>query len=176
MPTDETMGIGALARASRVGVETLRYYERIGLLVQPGRRKGAYRRYGSDAVIRLRFIRGATELGFSLAETRDLLALRAREGAPCRSVREKASAKLALIEQKLAELTDLRDAVAQLVRRCEGDKAVEDCTILAALGGEGFNRNRKGPTSWPQRRPRPLPAVPRASRASKPARSASKTA
>lgn len=178
MRTDETMGIGTLARTTGVGVETLRYYERIGLLAQPGRRKGAYRRYGNDAVARLRFIRGAADLGFSLAETRELLALRAREGAPCASVREKASQKLSVIEQKLAELTELRDAVAALVRACSGDKAVEHCTILAALGGDGtIDRKRKGAPSWPQQRPRPeRPAAPRAARASKPARGASKTA
>lgn len=177
MPTDDTMGIGALARATGVGVETLRYYDRIGLLSQPGRRKGAYRRYGDDAVARLRFIRRAADLGFSLAETRELLALRAREGAPCTSVREKASQKLSVIEEKLVELTELRDAVAALVRACAGDRAVEHCTILAALAGdETVHRNRKGPPSWPQQHPRPEPAAARASRARKPARSASKIA
>lgn len=166
MATDETMGIGRLARASGVGVETLRYYERIGLLVQPGRRKGAYRRYGPDAVARLRFIRRAALLGFSLAETRELLALRAREGAPCAAVRAKASAKLALVEQKLAELTELRDAVAALVRACRGDKAVEHCTILAALGGEAESE-KEGASSWPTLRPRVSPASKRARGASK---------
>lgn len=135
MATHESMGLGRLAQASGVPAETLRYYERIGLLATPGRRKGAYRRYGADAVARLRFIRRAAELGFSLAETRELLALRAREGVPCAGVRAKAAEKLHLIEQKLAELTELRDAVATLVRACSGDKAVEHCSILAALEG-----------------------------------------
>jgi MerR family transcriptional regulator, copper efflux regulator len=179
MPSEETtMGIGALSRASGVGIETLRYYERIGLLTQPGRKKGAYRRYGPDAITRLRFIRRAAVLGFSLAETRELLALRAREGAPCTTVREKASQKLAVIEQKLAELTDLRDAVATLVRACRGDKAVEHCTILAALGGDGAIQHRKGRSPWPQQRPPPprTAAAAHASRASKRASGASKIA
>lgn len=168
------MGIGALARASGVGVETLRYYERIGLLAQPGRKKGAYRRYGADAIARLHFIRAAGDLGFSLAEIRELLTLRAREGAPCMAVREKAAQKLAIIEQKLTELTELRDAVSALLRACRGDRAVEHCTILAALSGADDNRPKEGRPSWPQQRPR-QPAPPRASRASRRARSASKT-
>lgn len=178
MPSDETMGIGRLARASGTGAETLRYYERIGLLVQPGRRKGAYRRYGADAVARLRFIRRASELGFSLAETRELLTLRARQGAPCASVRAKAVEKLAAVDQKLAELTELRNAVAALVRACRGDKAVEHCTILAALGDDGtITTTKKGRPSCPPHPPPPRPtAAARASRASRPARSASKTA
>ena len=176
MPAVETMGIGQLARAAGVGVETLRYYERIGLLAQPGRSKGAYRRYDADAISRLGFIRRATELGFSLAETRDLLALRAREGAPCASVRAKASAKLALVEQKLAELTLLRDAIATLVTACAGDRAVEHCTILAAIGGGDEPNTTKEGNSWP-RQPPTRPAAPaRASRARKRASAASKTA
>lgn len=168
------MGIGALARATGVGVETLRYYERIGLLELPGRRKGTYRRYGADSIARLRFIRAAGDLGFSLTETRELLALRARKGAPCAAVREKAEQKLTVIKQKLAELTELRDAVSALIGACHGDRAVEHCTILAALSGEASIPNKKGIGSWPQQRQR-RPAVPRASHASKRVRGASKT-
>jgi hypothetical protein len=75
-------------------------------------------------------------VGFSLAETCELLALRARKGAPCAAVREKAEQKLAIIEQKLAELAELRDAVRALIGACHGNRAVEHCTILAALSGE----------------------------------------
>jgi MerR family copper efflux transcriptional regulator len=174
---EETMGIGRLARATGVGAETLRYYERIGLLVQPGRRKGAYRRYGAEAVARIRFIRRAAALGFSLAETQELLTLRARQGAPCASVRVKASEKLAAIEQKLVELTELRDAIATLVHACRGDRAVEHCTILASLDTPNvIETNRGKEPSCPQPHPPRRQAPARASRVSKHAKSASKTA
>lgn len=185
MPDENHLTIGALARLAGVGREALRYYERIGLLTTPGRPKGAYRRYGDGDVARLRFIRRAAELGFTLAETKELLALRAREGAPCASVRAKASEKLDAIERKLAELTELRDAVAALVHACRGDRAIEHCTILAALGDEegisshqkkDQSRNRtKESTAWPQPRRRPTAAT-HASRAPKRASAASRTA
>jgi MerR family copper efflux transcriptional regulator len=181
MADENDLTIGSLARSAGVGRETVRYYERIGLLATPGRRKGAYRRYTPGDVARLRFIRRAGELGFTLAETSELLALRAREGSPCASVRAKAKAKLTAIEQKLVELTELRDAVAALVRACRGDRAVEHCSILAALGDEEdparTKKSRKQSTkedpSWQeQRRHRAVGLV---SPAPRRARGASKT-
>jgi MerR family transcriptional regulator, copper efflux regulator len=174
---ERTLSIGALARECGVGVQTIRYYERIGLLSQRGRTKGTYRRYGADELARLKFIRRSAQLGFTLAETSELLALRAREGAPCSSVRTKAERKLAAIERKLAELTSLRDAVATLVHACAGDTAIEHCSILAALESSDEDTTPKeGKLSCqppsPRRRQPPRPASP----ASKRARSASKTA
>jgi MerR family copper efflux transcriptional regulator len=167
--SEETFTIGTLAERAGVNVQTVRYYERIGILPKPSRAKGGYRRYSSDAVARLQFIRHATHLGFTLTETKELLTLRARQGAPCRTVRTRAEEKLATIEKKLAELTELRDAVAQLVRTCSGDTAVEHCTILAALGEP---EAQEGKTSCPPPR---RPAPPRASRVSRRANGASRT-
>ncbi|HQY65362.1 MAG: heavy metal-responsive transcriptional regulator [Myxococcales bacterium] len=168
---DGTFTIGTLARRAAVGVQTIRYYERIGLLPQPTRAKGGYRRYGDDAVARLQFVRHATQLGFTLAETKELLALRARQGAPCGTVRRRAEEKLAAIEQKLTELRELRDAVARLVRTCSGDTAVEHCSILAALGEPDTSKKGKSACPPQPRHPAPLPV----SRASKRVNAASKT-
>ncbi|AKU94987.1 Transcriptional regulator, MerR family [Labilithrix luteola] len=164
--SDETFTIGTLAKRAGVNVQTVRYYERIGILPKPGRAKGGYRRYGNDAVARLQFIRHAGRLGFTLTETKELLALRARQGAPCGTVRTRAEEKLATIERKLAELKELRDAVAQLVRTCSGNTAVEHCSILAALGEPEVQKG-KSPCPPPPRRP--------ASRVSRRANAASKT-
>lgn len=132
--SEGTFTIGTLARRAGVGVETVRYYERIGLLPRPARASSGYRRYDGEAVARLRFVRRAAQLGFTLADTKELLALRARRGAPCRAVRARAEEKLEEIDRKLAELHELRDALALLVRTCSGDTAVEHCSILATLG------------------------------------------
>lgn len=170
---DETFTIGTLARRAGVGVQTVRYYERIGILPQPGRPKGGYRRYGDEAVARLQFVRRAAQLGFSLAETKELLTLRTRQGAPCGAVRTRAEEKLAAIEQKLAELQELRDAVAYLVRTCSGKTAVEHCSILAALGEpETTKKGKEKPSCPPPPRP---PVRRRASRVSRRANAASKT-
>ena len=168
--SDETFTIGTLAKRAGVHVQTVRYYERIGILPKPSRAKGGYRSYRSDAVARLQFIRHAARLGFTLTETKELLALRARQGAPCRTVRTRAEEKLATIERKLAELQELRDAVALLVRTCSGNTAVEHCSILAALA-EPEAQQGKSPCPPSPRRPAPRPA----SRASKRANAASKT-
>jgi MerR family copper efflux transcriptional regulator len=129
----ETFTIGTLAKRAGVNLQTVRYYERIGLLPEPARSARGYRRYGADDLARLHFVRHASGLGFTLTETKELLALRARRGAACTSVRERAERKLAAIDAKLVELHELRDAVARLVGSCAGDKATEHCSILAAL-------------------------------------------
>lgn len=167
---DDTITIGTLAKRVGVGVQTVRYYERIGILPPPSRTKAGYRRYGEDAVVRLGFVRHASQLGFTLAETKELLALRARQGAPCGVVRARAEEKLVAIEQKLSELQQLRDAVAQLVRTCSGKTAVEHCSILAALAEPEVTKKGKSscppPTRQQARRP-VSPASRRASAASK---------
>lgn len=164
--TPNPLSIGALAKRAGVSVQAVRYYERLGLMPQTRRASGEYRKYDDAAVARLRFIRRAADLGFTLAETKDLLSLRARPGAPCKSVRVRAREKLAAIELKLAELQELRRAVAALVDACGGDTAVEHCSILAALSEpQATQPNEERIPSWPTRRPKAPP--PRASRASK---------
>lgn len=133
--TVSTYTIGELAAASGVGVETVRFYERQRLLAQPAKPSRGYRRYGESAVKELEFIRRAKLVGFALDEIRELLALRARRGAPCKAVRERALAKRDAIDAKIAELEELRSAVNGLLSVCTGAVAVEQCSILGALDG-----------------------------------------
>lgn len=132
-PRPENVTIGVLARLTDVGVETLRFYEREGLLAQPHRPSRGYRHYPPEAVAQVRFIRRAKALGFTLEEIRELLALRAQPGVACGAVREQALAKVADIDRKLQELGQLREAVAALAQACRGDMPMRQCSILEAL-------------------------------------------
>ena len=100
----ETLTIGQLAKDAGVNIETIRYYERRGLIPEPPRRKSGYRQYGSDFVLRIQFIKRAQELGFSLNEIDELLALRVDSGTACSEVKHHAEAKIADIEGKIKTL------------------------------------------------------------------------
>ncbi len=130
------MTIGVLARLAGVGVETVRFYEREGLLPQPRRPGRGYRVYPPEALERVRFIRRSKDMGFALDEIRELLALRARPGVPCGAVREQALAKVADIDRKLEELHRLREAIATLAHACSGDMPMQRCSILHLLEGQ----------------------------------------
>jgi MerR family mercuric resistance operon transcriptional regulator len=142
----EGMTIGAAAQAAGVHVETLRYYQRLGLVAEPARPGNGFRRYGEDTVARLRFIRRSQELGFSLEETRNLLRL--ADGGSCEATRRLAEAKLAAIEARLRDLQRMRRALAQLVSACAGARQAPPCPIIAALAsgavGAG-SRTRSSP-------------------------------
>ncbi len=129
--------IGQVAAQGEVRVETVRYYERCGLLPRVPRTASGYRRYGPEAVARLRFIRSAKQLGFSLAEIRELLSLRVRPGASCADVRARATAKVRTIDVRVAELERIRAALVSLAARCQGQGPTSDCPILDALEAEG---------------------------------------
>lgn len=144
----EPMTIGTLAKLAGVGVETVRFYEREGLLQQPHRPGRGFRRYTPETVRRVRFIRRAKALGFTLDEIRDLLTLRSQPGAPCSAVREQAQAKARSIDEKIRELQKLRDAVSSLVDACAGDAAVVECSILGALEAD----RAEEPCATPHRR------------------------
>jgi len=129
--------IGQLARASDVGVETIRFYEREGLVSPSGRRANGYRVYHRDAEQRLGFIRRAKALGFSLGEIRELLALAAPDGDRS-EVKAVAEHKLAEIERRIEELQRMRRALGDLTRQCSGHGPVEGCPIIETLNqGEG---------------------------------------
>ena len=134
------LSIGRLARASGVGVETIRFYEREGLLAPPPRTAAGYRQYDAEAVERLGFIRRAKQLGFSLEEIRELLGLAEAHGDRAR-VKALAEHKLAEIERRIDELRRMRAALAELNRQCSGRGPVEGCPIIEALadtdGGRG---------------------------------------
>jgi len=125
------MTIGKLALAAGVNVETIRYYQRLRLIWKPARRFGAVHFYSNDAVARLRFIKRAQALGFSLREVGVLLDLRREDG--CALVRELAGRKLAHVEKELGELAARRDALKALLGQCESSASPCRCPALDRL-------------------------------------------
>lgn len=125
--------IGRVARDAGLAIDTVRYYEREGLLQKPARTPSGYRQYSTDAVARLRFIRQAKELGFTLSEIRELLALRVAPGKSCADVRSRAEAKIADVEQRIAQLDRMRRALAKLATACSGRGPTSECPILEAM-------------------------------------------
>jgi MerR family copper efflux transcriptional regulator len=128
--------IGGVAEQANVHIETLRYYERRGLVARPLRSLSHYRLYPQDAVRRVRFIKHAQELGFTLKEIKELLSLRAAPKTRCADVRERAEAKMKDIEEKIRALQAMKKALAKLVAECAGRGPVTDCPILDALDAE----------------------------------------
>lgn len=127
---------GQLARAADVGIETIRFYEREGLLAEPPRRRSGYRQYPPEAVARVRFIRRGKELGFTLHEISELLELRVDPDKSCSDVRALAKAKIADVEEKMADLDRIKSALQKLARRCRGKGPTSECPILDAIEGE----------------------------------------
>jgi MerR family mercuric resistance operon transcriptional regulator len=125
--------IGKVARNAGLAIDTVRYYEREGLLQKPARTASGYRHYTTDAVARLRFIRQSKELGFSLAEIKDLLALRVTPGKSCADVRAHAEHKVADVDRRIASLKRVRGALVKLASACSGKGPVSQCPILEAL-------------------------------------------
>lgn len=129
------MKIGELAGHAGVNVQTVRYYERRGLLPEPERRPSGYREYGPDVLDRLRFIKRAQELGFTLSEIGELLALRLDPRTPAAAVKARAEAKIADIDRKMHDLERIRHALVHLAGRCRGGRGpAGDCPLLDALG------------------------------------------
>ena len=128
--------IGEVARRAEVGVDTVRHYERLHLLPPPARRPSGYRQYADADVRRLRFIRRAKALGFSLEDIRSLLELSADGDRGVRGVHARAQARLDDIEARIAELQRMRRGLKKLVDACPGDGRLDGCPILAALGGK----------------------------------------
>lgn len=126
------MNIGELARAAATTAETIRYYERIGLLPAPPRTAGNYRAYTAEHARRLAFTRRARDLGFSIDQVRTLLTLADDTAQPCEAVDALAREHLAEVERKLAALTALRRELDALIRQCR-HATVADCRILDAL-------------------------------------------
>jgi MerR family copper efflux transcriptional regulator len=132
----ERLTIGRLAARAGIGVETIRFYERKGLIERPPRRLSGYRDYHVDAVERIRFIRSAKELGFSLNEIAELLSLRVDPKRSCGDVKLRASTKLADIRQKRRALGRMERVLTKLVAACETRRPTRDCPILEALEKE----------------------------------------
>ena len=123
--------IGQLAATAGVNVETIRYYQRRKLFPEPRRAYGGVRRYGSDEIVRLRFIRSAQRLGFTLSEIDDLLALLAPRA--CSKTRNIAAAKLAVIDERIGELQKLRAEFTALLSQCDANSDEGRCPIIEQL-------------------------------------------
>jgi len=129
----QSLTIGEVAKAAEVGVETVRFYEREGLIAEPPRRQSGYRQYPPETVRRLRFIRRAKDLGFTLKEIGELLDLRVDPRKSCADVRTLAKAKMADVESKMLDLAQIQAALTELVRTCRGKGPTTACPILDAL-------------------------------------------
>jgi len=128
-----SMSIGQVAAAAAVNIQTVRYYERRGLLSPARRTPSGYRQYNEDAVARLRFIRHAQELGFSLKEIDELLALRVRRGSACDAVERKTRQKIDLVEQRIRDLERIKRTLQKLADACAARELTQECPILEAL-------------------------------------------
>jgi len=128
---DRSLTIGRLAAAASVNVETVRYYQRKGLIDEPERPLNSVRRYSEESVNRIPFIKRAQELGFTLAEIANLLALEG--GRNCRKTRDLAERKLAIVESRLTDLNRLRRTLRELIARCDTSRGKVSCPIIAAL-------------------------------------------
>ena len=136
----QTMKIGAVATLACVNIQTVRYYERRGLLPKPTRTESNYRLYSQEGVRRVRFIKRAQELGFTLEEIKELLSLRAAPRTRCADVRNRATAKLQDIDDKVRTLRAMRKALTKLINECSGQGPVTECPILEALDSKDKKR------------------------------------
>lgn len=130
------MNIGQLARQAGVPIDTIRYYERQRLIPAPARTASGYRQYARDDVTRLEFIRRAKTLGFTLDEIGELMSLSGNLSSDMKGMKEAVVKKLEVVEERLAELTRVRDALRQLTEACPGHGALAACPIMAALTSE----------------------------------------
>lgn len=126
----------ALAKLAGVGVETLRFYEKQGVLEEPSRTASGYRIYREDDLKRLEFIRRSQDLGFSLQDIKQFLALTSNIRTPRKKVKDFAEARLAIIRQKIRDLRAMESALGGLVERCDGKGPLKGCPIAEFVGGE----------------------------------------
>ena len=141
---NEELTIGRLAKAAGVNVETIRYYHRRGLVDEPDKPLGGHRRYARTTVSRVRFIKRAQHLGFTLEEVTQLLQL--EDGKSCRETRLLAEQKLALIEERIADLTRMRRTLKKLITECATGRNAHSCPIIATLSADskdGRSRERR---------------------------------
>ena len=130
-----SLTIGKVANQAGVGVETVRFYGRQGVISQPSRRQSGYRQYPPETVAQIRFVKRAKELGFTLKEIKSLLSLRASSESSCSDVRRQAEAKIADVQQKISDLRRMENALRKLLTVCSGRGPVTACPILDAMEG-----------------------------------------
>lgn len=130
MKNENSMSIGILSKETGIGIETIRYYERLSLLKPIGRKTSGYRIFNDDSLKTLRFLKHAQELGFSLSEIKELLKLKADKKSNCRSVQAKAEKHLKDVEEKIERLGRIKFVLSDLVKQCREKRTDEQCPIL----------------------------------------------
>jgi len=129
----DKISIGELAKQAKVNIETIRYYERRGLIAEPSRNKSGYRQYSREALRRTEFIKRCQALGFSLKEIQEILELRMTPESTCADVKSRVTDKLIDIDGKIDELVRIRDALSRLLKKCTGKGPIGTCPILEEL-------------------------------------------
>lgn len=138
------LSIGQVAKQTGVTVETVRFYEKRGLIEQAKRTASGYRQYVPGTVKRIRFIQHAKDAGFTLNDIAELLALRQAPGETCAPIRARAQAKIEAVDSKLRDLQRIRDALSKLVNKCDTNDALGDCPIIESLEEEEWASNESG--------------------------------
>lgn len=127
------LNIGQVAKRTGVTVETVRFYEKQGLIADPQRSDAGYRQYPLETVKRVRFIQHAKDVGFTLKDIGELLALRQESGTSCTDIKLRATQKIEEVDQKIRDLNRIRDALGRMVMKCSGRGALSQCPILEEL-------------------------------------------
>jgi len=142
----ENLMIGQLAKRAQVNIETIRYYERRGLIPKPLRRASGYRQYAQQDIERICFIKHAKALGFTLNEISELLSLKVEPAATCRDIAQRIDAKLADVERKIKILHGMKKTLVKLKRACKTPSAPsKECPILESLDTEAHENDEKEP-------------------------------
>jgi MerR family mercuric resistance operon transcriptional regulator len=149
---EQRITIGKVAAAAEVNVETIRFYHRRGLVIEPEKEPGGFRYYDDKAIAQVRFIKQAQALGFSLNEIKGLMVL--NEPGSCERTHDVAVAKLSLVETKIAELQAMRKTLKRLVQECEVRKDDTNCPIIESLDDAALNAKARQTQSNSQRTPR----------------------
>ncbi|MBY0295439.1 MAG: helix-turn-helix domain-containing protein [Methylobacterium sp.] len=152
--TAPRLAIGALSQRTGVNIETVRYYERIGLLPPPARSEGGHRLYGGGHLMRLNFVRRARDLGFTLDEIRALLELAEKRDRPCAEAREVATGHLSDVRAKIADLRTMEHVLADMVSRCNED-TTPDCPLIEALFDPTLSKGARAKSGTKAKRPSP---------------------
>ena len=137
-----SLTIGHVARLTGIGVETVRFYEREGLIEEPPRRKSGYRDYPQETVSRIRFIKRAKELGFTLKEIKEILSLRIDSETTCDDIQKHAVAKIKDIDEKIRSLQSIKNALAKLSQDCKVNEPISECPILDFLESEDSHNEK----------------------------------
>jgi MerR family mercuric resistance operon transcriptional regulator len=136
----EKLTIGQLAKQANVNLETIRYYERRGLIPEPPRNQSGHRRYPEESATLMKFIKRSQALGFSLKEISELLSLKVESGTTCDVVKERVEDKIVDVDKKIADLKQIRGALISLAQKCKGVGPISKCPILEELNNQAKER------------------------------------